>query len=308
MAGVVKEKVTGVTRVVIGLSGGVDSMVLAHILNRVPSVTTICAHVDHQLRPESSTDAGFVREWCSQMSITCEVYRLDQCPKGKNFEAWARKERYAFFKKVCQENNCEVIVTAHHADDVVETLLMRLVANKEVRTIDARNQGAGILRPLLTCTKAEILQYAADHSVSYVEDASNTDERFLRNKFRHTILPFLRNELGNSIDAVLFDQACALDNDLRYLRERADELAFSVKTLPRYSREWLRKCREVLAALPDVLQWRVAECLLIEDLGFRVGRRHSQRFVNFLLGDQTGIELPGGVAIRRKNSGLERMR
>jgi tRNA(Ile)-lysidine synthase len=304
LTAIVKEKVAGITRVVIGVSGGVDSMVLAHILSRMPLITIICAHVDHQVRPESSSDEGFVREWCSKMSIQYEVYRLDPCPKGMNFEAWARKERYKFFNKICQENNCQIVLTAHHADDVVETLLMRLCANKEMRTIDEGNQEAAILRPMLTCRKGEILKYALDHSVLYVEDATNMDVKFLRNRFRHAILPFLRNEIGNSIDSVLLEQARSLDNDLRYLRERADELVRSFDTIPRYSREWLRQCREVLAAVPDVLQWRVAECLLIQDLGFRVGRRHSRRFVIFVLGEQTGIELPGGVTIRRKNSGL----
>ena len=307
LADVVDEKLAGATRVVIGVSGGVDSMVLADILSRRPSVAMICAHVDHQIRPESSSDANFVREWCNQRSIQCEVVQLDQCPKGVNFEAWARRERYTFFNKICHENSCQVILTAHHADDVVETLLMRLCANKELRSIDERNQAGGIVRPLLTCTKAEIVKYALDHSVLYVEDATNTNQRFLRNKFRHTILPFLRNEFGSTLDGILFEQACSLDNDLRYLRESADELACSLEATPRHSREWLRQCRALLGAAPKVLRWRIVEYLLIEDLGFRAGRRHSERFVIFVLGEQTGIELPGGVTIGRKKGGLERI-
>lgn len=306
VAKVVKQKIAGVTRVIVGVSGGVDSMVLAHILSRIPSVTICCAHIDHQVRPESTADAEFVQDWCSQMSIKCEVSILGQCPKGENFEAWARKERYGFFNKVCHEHNGQLIITAHHADDLVETLLMRLFANKEVRTIDERSDRGRVLRPLLTITKAEIVKYAADNLVPYVEDATNSDRKFLRNRFRHVVLPFLRNELGDSIDAILREQAGSLDNDLRYLRETADTFAGTLETLPRYSREWLRRFREVLGELPGVLQWRVAEYVLLQDLGFRVGRRHSMRFVHFVRGEQTGIELPGGVAFRRKNSGLVR--
>jgi tRNA(Ile)-lysidine synthetase-like protein len=308
VADVVKQKVAGITSVVIGLSGGIDSMVLAHILSCIPSLTVVCAHVDHQVRPESRADAGFVQEWCRNKGIRCEVQTLDQCPKGTNLEAWARKQRYAFFNQVCIENSGDVIVTAHHADDVVETLLMRLFANKEIRTIDERIDGAGILRPLLTCTKKEIAKYASDNEVAFVEDTTNTDQKFIRNRFRHSILPFLRHELGDSIDAILLEQAGSLDIDLRYLRESADEVARSLEKYPRYSREWLRQCCAMLGGLPEVLRWRAAEGLLIQDLGFRVGRRHSQRFVRFMLEDQSGIELPGGVTIRRKNGGLERER
>lgn len=306
VADVVRQKVAGVTTVVIGMSGGVDSMVLAHTCSEISSLTIICAHIDHRVRPESTMDAEFVQQWCGQRSIQCEVNTLGLRPDGTNFEAWARKERYDFFNKVCQEHNGEAILTAHHADDVVETLLMRLCANKEVRTIDERSERTRILRPLLTCTKAEILKYAVVNSIPYVEDATNSDKRFLRNRFRHSILPFLRNELGDSIDGILLEQAGSLDNDLRYLREKADEIASSLEKIPRFSRKWLRQLRTELATLPEVLQWRVVENVLMQDLGFRVGRRHSERFVRFVLSEQTGIELPGGVTIRRKRSGLER--
>ena len=303
---VVKEKVLGATCVVVGLSGGVDSMVLAHIVSRIPSIKMVCAHVDHQMRAESVADAEFVQQWCLKMKIQLNQHQLDLCPKGKNFEAWARAERYKFFDKVCNDNNCEWILTAHHADDIVETLLMRLCSNKELRIIEEKNKKSRILRPMLCCTKAELIRYANDNLVPFVEDASNTDRKFLRNKFRHSILPFLRVEIGGFIDAVLLDQAQNVDSDLRYLRERADEYANSLTRYPRHSKEWLRQFRDLLVSLPEVLQWRVAEFLLIEDLGFRVGRRHSQRFVHFVLGEQLGIELPGNVTFQRKNSGLKK--
>jgi tRNA(Ile)-lysidine synthetase-like protein len=300
---VVNTALNGVKHVCLALSGGVDSMVLAHVVSKISQVKITCAHVNHNTRPDCLQEQEFVEDWCASNNISCLTHSLSPCPLGVNFESWARKKRYDWFDLIRED---AWLLTAHHADDVVETFLMQLLANRETLVIEEINTAKQILRPFWSIKKDVLEKYAFANQVPYVTDSSNHDQRFLRNKYRHTILPFLRNQITQGLDRIVFEQAQSLDADGRYLRNQAELALQCLEGHEFFSRLWLRAISELFNSLPSVVVWRLAEAVLLREIGFRLGRRHSLRFVEFILGTSPRIELPGKVVLERQDGGLVR--
>ena len=187
-------------RLVAGLSGGVDSVVLLDILARVARKLRCrlsALHVNHQLSPNARRWEAFCGRLCRARRIPFRSVKVD-VQRGDSIEAAARAARYAVFAR----QECEYIVLAHHRDDQVETLLLQLLRGAGVKGLAAmpllriqdpgsRIPDPGILRPLLDVTREEILVYARDRGLEWVEDESNQDMYFLRNFVRHEVLPVI---------------------------------------------------------------------------------------------------------------------
>ena len=190
--------------VVLGLSGGPDSMCLFHILLNLKEeyhLNIICAHVNHNVRKESEKEEQFVREFCEDNNCIFETIKLN-IENKKNFEAKARKERYNFFESVVKKYNANVLMTAHHGDDLTETILMHLTRGSNLkgyagfRKITDYNNYK-LIRPLIYLTKDEIVEYCKKNNIKYCIDASNESNAFTRNRYRLHILPFLKQENKN---------------------------------------------------------------------------------------------------------------
>ncbi|TCI20257.1 tRNA lysidine(34) synthetase TilS [Exiguobacterium sp. SL-9] len=178
-------------KVLIAVSGGVDSVVL---LDRaVQSGLEIgVAHVHHGLRLESDEEYGFVQRLAASYGVPFHGKRLT-FPDGGS-QASYRTARYAFFEQVMQEFGYTQLMTAHHADDQLETVLIQLQRNVvEVTGIPERRPFAGgeLVRPLLSEPKRELIAYATRHRLEWREDASNAEVDYLRNKLRHQFVPQL---------------------------------------------------------------------------------------------------------------------
>jgi len=187
-------------RLVAGLSGGVDSVVLLDILARVARKLRCrlsALHVNHQLSPNARRWEAFCGRLCHALRIPFRSVKVD-VQRGDSIEAAARAARYAVFAR----QECEYIVLAHHRDDQVETLLLQLLRGAGVKGLAAmpllriqdpgsRILNPGILRPLLDVTREEILEYARDRGLEWIEDESNQDMYFLRNFVRHEVLPVI---------------------------------------------------------------------------------------------------------------------
>ena len=196
----IRELVTPSTRIVVGLSGGVDSVVLLDCLGRAARGRRFrlsALHVNHQLSPNAGRWSAFCRRLCHARGIPFASIKID-VPKRASVEAAARAERNAVFAA----QHCDYVVLAHHRDDQVETLVLQLLRGSGVKGLAAMPtlrmgkgekgiSAPGILRPLLDVTRAEILDYAKEHGLKWVEDESNLDTRFQRNFLRHEILPAL---------------------------------------------------------------------------------------------------------------------
>jgi tRNA(Ile)-lysidine synthase len=168
---------------VVAVSGGIDSVVLLDILVRSGGHELIVAHFDHSIRDDSAADARFVEELAKKHSLPFVMRREELGSQAS--EELARDRRYAFLREVAREHKA-TIITAHHADDLVETIainLMRGTGWRGLAVLDTPN----IYRPLLRQTKQDIYNYAHHNSLEWVEDSTNGEAQYLRNRLRRVI-------------------------------------------------------------------------------------------------------------------------
>jgi tRNA(Ile)-lysidine synthase len=165
------------------VSGGPDSLALL-LLAQAAGLSIKVATVDHQLRPTSGAEAAIVGGVCAEMGIEHATLRLETIPEG-NISDWARTQRYRILKSWAQENQLDLLVTAHHADDQLETILMRLNRGSGVAGLaGVRSQQGQVIRPLLGWRKSELETIVAASGLVPSIDASNTDARYDRARLR----------------------------------------------------------------------------------------------------------------------------
>ncbi len=191
-------------KIVVGVSGGPDSMALLYILNEFKKkmgLKLICAHVNHNVRKESDNEEKYVKSYCEENNIVFESVKI-KFWGDDNFENEARSKRYNFFEELIDSYNAKFLMTAHHADDLIETILMRIVRGSTLkgysgfsRIVDKNNYK--IIRPLITLTKDEIIEFNKLNNIKYFIDSSNNEDYHTRNRYRHVILPFLKKENPN---------------------------------------------------------------------------------------------------------------
>lgn len=169
---------------VVAVSGGVDSIVLLDMMAaKHDSKDLIIAHFDHGIRPDSTDDATFVRQVAGDYTVPFETKREELGVNAS--EELARDRRYAFLRTVAKKQGAK-IMTAHHADDVVETIVINLTRGTGWRGL-AVLDSVDIERPLLGMSKSDLIKYAHDHRLEWREDSTNTDTKYLRNSVRQKL-------------------------------------------------------------------------------------------------------------------------
>lgn len=172
---------------IVAVSGGVDSMALLDILRLQSGLELIVAHYDHGIRPDSAEDRKLVQEAAERYGLP---FAYEEGKMGPNAsEAEARERRYAFLSKTKQQNAAGAIITAHHRDDMLETAIINMLRGTGRKGLSSLSSGDDVVRPLLEWTKEDILAYARKHKISWREDTTNADERYMRNYVRRRILP-----------------------------------------------------------------------------------------------------------------------
>ena len=189
------------SHLVIAISGGMDSVVLTHVLLNILdqfNYQLTLAHVNHGLRENADGDMKFVQHLSQKWNLPCEIIRLDPQTKNSNesVESWARKHRYEALEKIRMKTKGNFILTAHHKTDQAETILMRLAQGSGGKGLRGIHPKAGLVRrPLLFFTKQELMDYAQQHTLTFVEDETNSDISIPRNFIRHNILsPWIRQD------------------------------------------------------------------------------------------------------------------
>ena len=177
-------------RFLLGVSGGVDSVVLAHLLYTL-EIDFGIAHVNYGLRgADSDADEQLVRDLAASLGVACHVTQAPIDPTASGIQEKARDLRYNWFSEVLESNAYGTILTAHHADDQLETLFMRLTRGSGLEGLGGIQDNKGLLvRPLLPFQKDEILAFAKEQKLHWREDVSNSSSRYLRNAIRHKVLP-----------------------------------------------------------------------------------------------------------------------
>jgi tRNA(Ile)-lysidine synthase len=167
------------------LSGGRDSVCLVHKL--LPDVEAL--HVNYGLRPEADADEAFCRALCERLGVTLHVHRSGRAPSQGNVQDWARRVRYAAAHELTDGD----IAAGHTATDQVETVLYRLAASPGRRALLGMRERQGrIVRPLLRLTREDTAAYCRAHGLEWIEDASNADPAYARNRARANLVPALR--------------------------------------------------------------------------------------------------------------------
>lgn len=194
-------------KIAVGLSGGLDSVCLFHILLHLAqtgSYRIVAVHINHGIRgAEALRDEEFVKELCRSRHTELYTYRVDSLAKAKedgiSVEEAARELRYACFERALKESGAERIVLAHHADDSVETFLLNLARGSALKGLIGIPKSRGdILRPLLRIGREELLTYADENSVSYVKDSTNDENDYTRNRIRNLIVPGLCEHVNSA--------------------------------------------------------------------------------------------------------------
>ncbi len=214
--------------VVVGVSGGADSMALLHLLHtwRNGDVRVVAVHIHHGLRgEEADRDEALVREFCAQNRIAyvCERVQVREVANemGVGEEEAGRRVRYEVFEHVRVAENADVIATAHTADDNAETVLMHILRGSGVGGLCGIPAKRGyIVRPLLDCTRADIEAYCAENGIPYIVDSTNNDRSYTRNRVRHQLLPLMR-EMNPSVASALARLRASAAQDEAYFVERA---------------------------------------------------------------------------------------
>lgn len=215
------------SRILIAISGGLDSVVLAHLAQST-GVSYALAHVNYGLRgKESDLDEQLVRELAAEWNVPCFVHQAkDEISIAANIQSTAREIRYRFFEQVMQAESYDILLTAHHANDQAETLLINQLRGTGISGLKGiLYQRGKILRPLLLQSKAALHAYAVKHQLRWREDASNQTDDYLRNLIRHHLIPAIERIQPNAVQTFA-NNAWFIGQQLHLVQELLD------KTLP----------------------------------------------------------------------------
>ncbi|MCM1053373.1 MAG: tRNA lysidine(34) synthetase TilS [Ruminococcus sp.] len=185
--------------IVVATSGGPDSMCLLNIIvNLKLKLKIIVAHVNHKLRVESEEEAQFVEKFCLDNNLIYEYMEIKEY-NHNNLENEARIKRYEFFNKLIVKYKANYLMTAHHGDDLMETILMRLTRGSSIKGYSGFKKCVSykdykLIRPLITVTKDDITHYMDSNNYKYYLDKSNLSREYTRNRYRMDILPFFKKE------------------------------------------------------------------------------------------------------------------
>ncbi len=262
----------GGSHLLVACSGGVDSMALLHFLHKKKSDYSIqlsCVHVDHMLRGEESyEDLQFVKVYCEEQGIPFygksipipEIIERD----GGNVQAICRKERYNYFEQIMQQIKSDFLVTAHHADDQVETVLMSITKNSSITGLKGiepirKMSTFHIIRPFLAVTKVEIREYSLSKKLGWREDVSNAKNVYMRNRFRNKIIPLMQQE-NEQLATNILQLTEQIRNDDTFIMELAREKFADIVTISDKNRYVLSV--RALKGVPLALQRRLVLILL----------------------------------------------
>ena len=195
-------------KVVVGVSGGPDSMCLLHVLISLKSEMNfeiIVAHINHMIRPEAESETEFVENFCKNNGIECYIKRvnvLKEASKEKiGTEEEGRKIRYNFFDEVMKNTNSNKIATAHNANDNAETVLMNIIRGTGTSGLKGIEyiRDNKIIRPLLNCNRMDIEEYCKIQNLDPKFDQSNKENTYTRNKIRNLLIPYIQKEFNPNI-------------------------------------------------------------------------------------------------------------
>ena len=275
------------TRVLAAVSGGPDSVALAHLLHELGARGELTfagiAHFNHQLRPDAAADEAFVRDLALRLSVPFHVDRGNVAEEARrdrrSIEATARRARHAFLARARADSRADVVALGHTKDDQAETFLLRLLRGAGPQGLGGMHPRRGaIVRPLIDCTRQDVLAYLAAGGLPFVHDATNDDVSIPRNRVRAELLPFLKR-FNPAIVERLADEADIVRETWKWMDAQA---AMGAPDLcrPTSPGEWTIDAA-TLAGLPTALARHLVHKAMTEASG---GRTVTLAHVDALIG------------------------
>jgi tRNA(Ile)-lysidine synthetase-like protein len=216
---------------VLAVSGGIDSMVLLDLLAGRPELELVVAHFDHGIRQNSAADATFVAAAVKQYGLPFEL-GIGQLGSPAS-EASARARRYEFLEEVRNKHAAKAIITAHHQDDLIETAIINLVRGTGAQGIYAMLDNDKVVRPLIDYPKVIIESYAKEQNLTWREDETNQDSRYLRNRVRGATSSKLDQASRQRIINLIHDLRTTHQQTKRLIAELADQILVDKTTVSR---------------------------------------------------------------------------
>ena len=290
----------------VAVSGGPDSIVLlgalVELALREKSLRLTVLHVNHALRPEADQEQRMVEDLCRRWHLPCLAKKVTTPRPQNGVEEWARTARYQFFQEARDVHRLDAVALAHTRDDQAETVLFRLLrgaGHRGLAGMPAQRDG-WIIRPLLSCSRQDVLAYLAEKRLPYAIDASNADQRYARNRIRHLLLPLIEREFSPRIRQHLVQTA----ESLRVEEDWIEEQACAAYERTRGGEARLSRAR--FLEEPRALHARIFRIWLerhgqTRELHFL----HFQRLAALAEGRIKGqVELPGAKIVRREGEDL----
>jgi tRNA(Ile)-lysidine synthase len=288
---------------VVGLSGGPDSVALLDVLlnvGRSHDFSVVAAHLDHRLRPEASEDAAFCAELCQRLDVRLVTGSTDVLSHARThrrgIEETAREERYVFLRDVKDRTGAVAIAVAHTLDDQAETFLLRLLRGAGRLGLSAMRPYQGdVLRPFLSVSREQILAHLRRRRLTWREDSSNKDCAFRRNRIRHELLPYLEARFNPRLRQALARTATQLAEEELLLGDLVDRL---FEKLSRTEGMGIALSRKMLSQEARAMARLTLRSALARTGGLRgVTSAHVERLLELVRKpDSSGrwLPLPGG--------------
>jgi len=292
-------------RVVVGVSGGPDSVFLLHILNGLKDtlgVRLYVAHLDHGIRgSESRGDAQFVKKLAEKLGVRAAFKTLKpkELRSKLSPEELLREKRYDFFEKTARKFRSGAVATAHTTDDQAETIMMRLIKGASLKGVVGIHPVRGgkktkFVRPLFEVEKKDILAFLKKEKIAFRLDRTNADERFLRNRVRRKVLPYLA-KINPRIKRALFNLAESLREDFEFIEHEKERRKIIIKSGKRHFS--IKLCDMLLQ--PRALRREIVREALRASGGNikKLTYRHWKDVDDFIKVKQRGksMDLPGGI-------------
>ena len=277
--------------IVVGVSSGPDSMALLYILKDLQNTIgfkIIVAHVNHNIRSESREEALFLEDYCLKNDLVYEYMKIEKYGDD-NFHNESRNIRYNFYRNLIEKYSANYLMTGHHGDDLIETVLMRLVRGSSIKGysgfanyVDLGNYK--IIRPLIFVTKSDIEEFNKKNNIPYRIDKSNYKDKYTRNRYRMNVLPFLKNE-----DKMVHEKFLKFSQTLIEYDEFIENIMFQ-----NINKVYIDGVVDILefAKLPNLIQKRIVDYLFekmyMDDL-LLINDKHIKLFFDLVNSKKSNV-------------------
>ena len=285
--------------IVIGVSGGPDSICLLHILNALKQELNFkiyVAHINHMIREEADLETEYVKEFCNKIEVECFVKRIDVVKIAtelkKGTEETGRQVRYDFFNEILEKTNSNKIATAHNNNDKAETIIMNILRGSGTTGLKGIEpiRDNKFIRPLIDITREEIEEYCINNNLNPKIDKSNNENIYTRNKIRNVVIPYIKQEFNQNIIKTINRLSEVITEENEYLNKTTQETFNEICVLPEKS-VGATSSRPLFEEIPQIKESTIIlDLKKFNNLELVIKRRLILYTINELLGSTEGIE------------------